>query len=127
MRPLRELLDGDPGCDRLLELVDGCGELDRDIYLRLLEADDPKSVEELAETVDRDRSTTYRSMRRLHENGYLEREQVTYENGGYCYRYRPVDPEDVAASLRDRLATCHDRLDELVDEFRETYSQQADQ
>ncbi len=125
MQPLRELLDGDPGCDRLLEVVDGCAELDREIYVRLLDADSRKSIAEIADVVDRDRSTTYRAVRRLHENGYLRREQETYDNGGYCYRYGPVDPETVAEQLRERLVDCHERLDALIDEFRETYSQNS--
>lgn len=121
MRALGELLEGDPGCEKLLELVDGCGELDHEIYLSLLSSDERRSVDEIAETVDRDRSTTYRAVRRLYENGYLEREQVTYQNGGYCYRYAPVDPEEVAVSLRERVTSCHQRLEALVEEFRETY------
>lgn len=125
MRPLRQLLDDDPECERLLEVLDGCGELDREIYVTLLEADGGRSVVEIAEAVDRDRSTTYRAVRRLHENGYLDREQETYENGGYCYLYAPVDPDEVASTLRTRLVRCHERLDALIEEFRETYGGQA--
>lgn len=124
MQALRELLDDDPGCDRLLEWVDGCGELDQEIYVTLLEADDRMSIDEIAEAVDRDRSTAYRAVRRLHENDYLDREQVTYDNGGYCHRYGAVDPDEVANALRRRLATCHRRLDALVEEFRETHSRE---
>lgn len=125
MRPLREFLDEETECDRLLEVVDGCGELDRKIYLTLLDAESRQSIADIAEAVDRDRSTTYRAVRRLHEHGYVDREQETYDHGGYCYRYSPVDPDEVASALRERILECHERLDDLIEEFRETYGRQS--
>lgn len=121
MRPLREALDGDPPCELLLEWVDGCREIDREIYRDLLHCDEPQSVDEIADSIDRDRSTAYRAVRRLHEKGYLEREQVTYDNGGYCYRFVPTDPEEVAQAIRERLEQYHRDLDNLVEEFRREY------
>lgn len=124
MRSLRELVDGDPECDRLLELVDGCRDLDLRIYRALLSADGRRSIDQIAEAVERDRSTTYRAVRRLHEHGYVDRKQVTYENGGYCYEYDPVDPEVVAGQLRTRIEDCHQALEELLEEFLEQYGGQ---
>lgn len=121
MRPLREALEGDPPCELLLEWVDGCREIDREIYLDLLETDGPKTVDEIAAAIDRDRSTAYRAVRRLHEADYLEREQVTYDNGGYCYRFVATDPDDVATALHERLDQYHRDLDALVEEFRQRY------
>ena len=121
MRPLREALQGDPPCELLLEWVDGCREIDREIYLELLESGEPKSVDDIAEAIDRDRSTAYRAVRRLHEAEYLEREQITYDNGGYCYTYEPKDPNDVAAVLHERIDQYHRDLDALVEEFRRQY------
>ena len=123
MRALADLLKDDPECDAVLELVDGCGELDRKIYRTALDAEDRLTVDEFATLVDRDRSTTYRAIRRLHEHGYLDRERVSYDSGGYCYRYESVDPDVVAGKLSDRLASCHERLQGLVDEFRDRYTQ----
>ncbi len=121
MRPLREALTDDPPCEVLLEWVDGCHELDRKIYLDLLEAERAKTIDEIAATIDRNRSTAYRAVRRLHETGYLTREQVSYDTGGYCYRFAAVDPDTVAASLRERIERYYRDLDELVEEFRCQY------
>lgn len=126
MRPLREALGEDPACDRLLELVDGCGELDRKIYRELLATDVGEKVDDIASRVDRDRSTTYRAVRRLHENGYLEREREAYDDGGYCYRYTAVDPEEVAETLRQRIQQCHAKLESLVEEFQQTYGEDVE-
>ena len=122
MRGFRELLDGDPECEDLLAWVDGCRHLDLEVYRILHETDGRLSVDEIAEDVDRDRSTTYRAVRRLHENGYLDREQVTYDGGGYCYRYAAVDPDEVAAHLEDRVESCHRELTAMVDEFRTRFA-----
>lgn len=121
MRPLREALDGDPPCEMLLEWVDGCREIDREIYRDLVATEGAKSVDQIAEAIDRNRSTAYRSVRRLYDAGYLTREQVTYDNGGYCYRFAATDPEEVASALRERLNRYHRDLDKLVDEFRNQY------
>lgn len=125
MRPLRKALDDDPSCERLLEWVDGCKEIDCDIYLDLLEAEQAKTVDEIAAAIDRERSTAYRAVRRLHDAGYLDREQVTYDNGGYCYRFLPTDPEEVAAQLHERIERCHRDMDALVEEFRQQYGNRA--
>ena len=118
MRSIRDHLTADLDCDSLLECVNGLHELDRTIYFHLLETDECTTVEEIAAAVDRDRSTAYRAVRRLHDAGYLNREQVTYENGGYCYRYEPNDPDDIAASMSVTIDEWHARLDSLVEEFR---------
>ena len=122
MRALADLLDDDPDPDAVLEWVDGCGTLDRELYRTAVDAEDPLTIEQLADAVDRDRSTTYRAVRRLHEHGYFDRERETYETGGYCYRYEAVDPEIVAGRLSERLSRCYDAMQSLVDEFRDGYA-----
>lgn len=121
MSAMRDVLDDDTDCSDLLQLVDGCNGFDCEIYRTLVEAADDFSVDEIAEAVDRDRSATYRAVRRLHDYGYLDREQFTYDSGGYCYRYQAVDPETVATTLRTKIAECHNEFDGLIDDFVETF------
>ena len=121
MRSIRDHLTADLDCDSLLECVNGLHELDRTIYFHLLETDECTTMEDIAAAVDRDRSTAYRAVRRLHDAGYLHREQVTYENGGYCYRYEPIDPDDIATAMSVTIDEWHDRLDSLVEEFRNVH------
>lgn len=122
---LQEVVDEDHDSGWLLEWVHGFAELDRRIFFLLLEADEKRTVDEIAAEVDRDRSTTYRALRRLDDRGYLEREQRTYENGGYCYRYGAVEPDTIARELEETIATCQERLDALLAEFRQSYCEGA--
>lgn len=125
MRPLREALADDPSCEFLLECLDGCREIDVQIYRSLLEEDACKTVDEIATAIDRDRSTAYRAIRRLHEGGYLERRQIIYDTGGYCYEFAPADPDEVARTLHQRLEECHRDMEALVEEFREECHERA--
>ncbi len=113
----------DPDC--LLRYVHGCGRLDRELLHFLLETEERLSVEELATSMDRDRSTVYRSIRRLEEYSYVTKARHTYENGGYCYRYAAAEPDAIAAHLEHRVEACQDRLGELMTEFRSTYCEES--
>lgn len=53
--------------------------LDRDCYRVLVESDDPLTIDETADGIDRERSTAYRSIQRLVERGLLKQEQVNYD------------------------------------------------
>lgn len=120
-----EELRRDLDCEDLLECVHGLTVLDRACFEALASADAPKTIDDIADAVDRERSTVYRSVHRLLESGFVEKEQVNYEHGGYYHVYRPVDPESVAdemAALVDRWSA---KMAELVTEFREQYGERV--
>ena len=118
---LRELVDQEHECGWLLECVDGCSTLDREIFFLLLDVDGKRTVDEIAGLVDRERSTTYRSLRRLEEQGYLEKEQRTYDSGGFCYRYGTAQPDVIFEHLEATITDCQRQLDTLLAEFRRVY------
>ncbi|MEZ3116422.1 helix-turn-helix domain-containing protein [Halobaculum sp. MBLA0147] len=117
---LREELD----CLSLLESFHGLKELDRQVFVALADSEDPLTVKEIGDVVDRERSTAYRAVQRLLEAGYIQKEQVNYEEGGYYHVYRVDETEAVADEMQRMLNDWYAKMGQLIDEFREEYADQ---
>jgi predicted transcriptional regulator len=122
---MQEMLRSDMKCEGLLECFHGLTELDREIFEQLVEADEPETVDDLAEEVDRERSTAYRAVKRLENAGFIEREQRTYAGGGYYHVFHPADPQAVADDMQRLLNDWYAEMGQLIGEFREKYSERA--
>jgi predicted transcriptional regulator len=123
---MQEMLRSDMECEGLLECFHGLTELDRAVFETLVESPEAMTVDDIAERVDRERSTAYRAVKRLEEAGFLEREQRTYEGGGYYHVFRPADPAAVADDMQRMLNDWYAQMGQLIGEFREKYSDRAD-
>lgn len=117
-----ENLQRDMECEGLLECVHGMKQLDREVFEVMVEAAEPLTVDEVADAVDRERSTAYRSIQRLHDAGFLRREQVNYDQGGYYHVFHPADPEEVADEMQRLLNDWYAQMGQLIGEFREEYT-----
>jgi predicted transcriptional regulator len=122
---VRDHLAGDMQCESLLECFHGLKGLDREVFSVLVAANEPLTVDAVAEAVDRERSTAYRSVRRLVDAGFVSSEQINYEDGGYYHVYEPVDAEEVAADLQEMLDDWYGLMDHLIDEFEAKYGERA--
>lgn len=120
-----EELRRDLACEDLLECIHGLTDLDRACFGALADADAALTIDEVADRVDRERSTAYRSVHRLLDAGLLEKDQVNYDQGGYYHVYRPVDPNVVADEMASLVEQWHDRMTVLVDQFREEYGERV--
>jgi predicted transcriptional regulator len=122
---MSEYLKQDMQCEGLLECVHGLKELDKEIFRVLTKASDPLTVDEIAEAVDRERSTAYRSVQRLLQSGFVQKEQVNYEQGGYYHVFRPTDPDEIADEMQRLLNDWYAKMGQLIGEFREKYDEQS--
>lgn len=118
---MSEQLQQDMVCEGLLECFHGLKQLDKTCYQELVDASEPLTVDEVAATVDRERSTAYRSVQRLLSAGVIQKEQVNYENGGYYHVYRPTDPTEVADDMQRLLNDWYVKMGQLIDEFERKY------
>lgn len=118
---MSEYLKQDMQCEGLLECIHGLKSLDREIFLLLTEQDDPLTVDEIAEKVDRERSTAYRSVQRLVTSGFIQKEQINYDQGGYYHVFRPTDPDKIADDMQRMLNDWYAKMGQLIGEFREKY------
>lgn len=105
-------------CEGLLECFFGLNSIDGECYRLVTESDEPLTIDEVAEGVDRDRSTAYRSLRRLLETGLVQKRQVGHEDGGYHHVYSPTDPTEVATELQRTLDGWYAKMGRLIHEFR---------
>lgn len=122
-----ELLQQDMECEGLLECMHGLKQLDRECYGVLVESEDPLTIDEIAEAVDRERSTAYRSIQRLLNAGFIQKQQINYDQGGYYHVYTPSDPSQVADDMQRMLNDWYAKLGQLVQEFEDKYDQKVDQ
>jgi predicted transcriptional regulator len=118
---MTEYLSQDMECEGLLECIHGLKELDKEVFQALKGTAEPLTVDEIAADVERERSTAYRSVQRLLSAGFIQKEQVNYEQGGYYHVYRPTDPDQIADDMQRVLNDWYAKMGQLISEFREEY------
>ena len=122
---MSEMLREDMACEGLLECFHGLSDLDRRVFGELTGADEPLTVDEVAEQVDRERTTAYRSVQRLREAGLVQREQVNRDGGSYYHVFYPVSAEEVAGEMQRLLNDWYAMMGQLIGEFRRKYEEQT--
>lgn len=122
---MAEQLKQDIECEGLLECFHGLKRLDRDCFQALVAANDPLTVDELAKEVNRERSTAYRSVQRLLQAGFIEKDQINYDHGGYYHVYSPTDPSKVADEMQRMLNDWYAMMGQLIQEFEDKYDQSS--
>jgi len=120
---MSEQLRRDMECEGLLECFHGLKELDKECFRALVAADEPLTIDEIADAVDRERSTAYRAVQRLLQTGFIEKEQINYEQGGYYHVYSPTDPSQIADDMQRILNDWYAKMGQLIQEFEEKYDQ----
>ncbi|WP_435074558.1 helix-turn-helix domain-containing protein [Halorubrum sp. HHNYT27] len=118
---MSEQLQRDMVCEGLLECFHGLKQLDKRVFRELVQTETPLTIDEIAEEVDRERSTAYRSVQRLLQAGFIQKEQVNYDQGGYYHVYRPTDPETIADDMQRMLNDWYAKMGQLIREFEDKY------
>lgn len=121
-----EQLQQEMNCDGLLECIHGLKDLDKRCYRQLIQSRDALTIDEIADRIDRERSTAYRSVQRLQDAGLLHEEQENYEQGGYRYRYSPITPSEVAGDMQRLLNDWYAKMGQLIKDFEEEYQSYYD-
>jgi len=122
---MSEMLRRDMQCEGLLECFHDLKTIDKDIFQLLQDRQEPLTVDEIAEQVDRERSTAYRSVQRLLQAGFIQKEQVNYEQGGYYHVYHPRDADEIASEMQRTLNDWYAKMGQLIGEFEEKYKNES--
>ncbi|WP_254762855.1 helix-turn-helix domain-containing protein [Natrinema marinum] len=120
---MSEQLQQDMQCESLLNCFHGLKQLDEECFRALVDAEEPVTVDEIAETVDRERSTAYRSVQRLLQTGFIQKDQINYDQGGYYHVYYPTDPSQIAKDMQRMLNDWYAKMGQLIQEFETKYEQ----
>ena len=118
---MSEYLKQDMQCEGLLECIHGLKGLDREIFQVLTDRSEPLTVDEIADEVDRERSTAYRSVQRLLQSGFVQKDQINYDQGGYYHVFRPTDPDEIADDMQRMLNDWYAKMGQMIGEFRDKY------
>lgn len=121
--PMSEQLQQDMQCEGLLECFHGLKQLDKQVFRTLVETDEPLTVDEIADEVERERSTAYRAVQRLLQTGFIQKEQINYDQGGYYHVYYPTDPSQIADEMQRLLNDWYAKMGQLIQEFEDKYEQ----
>jgi predicted transcriptional regulator len=114
-------LTQDLTCESLLECFHGLKALDQSVFGVLARRDEPLTVDEIADAVDRERSTAYRSVQRLCDAGLVDKTQVNYPDGGYYHVFEPAETDVVADRMQRMLNDWYAEMGRLIGEYREKY------
>jgi predicted transcriptional regulator len=126
-KSMQEMLREDMQCEGLLECFHGFKQLDKEVFRVLTESAEALTIDEIAAEVSRERSTAYRSVQRLLQVGFVRKEQVNYDQGGYYHVFQPTDPEEIANDMQRMLNDWYAEMGTLIGEFREKYDTGTDQ
>lgn len=83
-----------PSLDDVLRTVFDMSETELDVCLCVMEGGE-RTVNELVEQIDYDRSVVARHLHHLVELGVLEKRRRLLKQGGDVYVYAPLDPDEV--------------------------------
>ncbi|SEW31409.1 helix-turn-helix domain-containing protein [Natrinema salifodinae] len=122
-----EMLRQDMQCEGLLECFHDLKEIDKDVFRLLNDVDEPLTVDEIADHIERERSTAYRSVKRLLQAGFLQKDQVNYEQGGYYHVYHPRDADEITQEMQRMLNDWYAKMGQLIGEFGEKYADEPGQ
>lgn len=118
---MSEQLQQDMECEGLLECIHGLKQLDKECFSVLVESEEALTIDEVADRVDRERSTAYRSIQRLLQSGFIQKEQINYDQGGYYHVYYPTDPTQIANDMQRMLNDWYAKMGQLIQEFEDKY------
>jgi len=124
---MSEMLRQDMQCEGLLECFHNLKEIDKDVFRLLNETDEPLTVDEIADKIDRERSTAYRSVKRLLQAGFIQKEQVNYDQGGYYHVYLPRDADEIAQEMQRLLNDWYAQMGQLIGDFSDKYGDASEQ
>jgi predicted transcriptional regulator len=123
---MREQLQQEMECEGLLECFHGLKELDKECFRALVRAEEPLTVDEIAEAIDRERSTAYRAVQRLLSTEFIQKEQINYDQGGYYHVYRPTDSSEITGQMQRTLNDWYAKMGQLIQEFETKYSDETE-
>ncbi|MBS3781058.1 MAG: ArsR family transcriptional regulator [Candidatus Thermoplasmatota archaeon] len=102
--------------ENVIECIYDLSELDKEI-LSLLSGDEELRSSEIAERINKDQSTAYRSLEKLSDCGLIYKEKHNIRNGGYYFLYSRRPLEKIKQEARKTVDRWYEEVVEAVQEL----------
>jgi predicted transcriptional regulator len=103
-------------CQDLLSCLYNLKPTDLQVFLELTK-NQWTTLDKIAESVQRDRSSTHRCLAKLVSAGLIHKQSRGLKNGGYYHVYSIVDPEKIKEHARQKVKEITSGLELLIDKF----------
>ncbi|XHH08630.1 MAG: helix-turn-helix domain-containing protein [Candidatus Bathyarchaeia archaeon] len=103
-------------CQDLLTCLYNLKPIDLEILLAV--AKNPQAtLDQIAQTVQRDRSSVHRCLSKLLSANLVVKQSKTLKGGGYYHAYTMVEPDKIKAHAKERVKEITDSLNNLIETF----------
>jgi predicted transcriptional regulator len=103
-------------CSDLLSCLYNLKPIDLEVF-REVARNENSTVDQIAELVQRDRSSTHRCLSKLVSAGLVHKQSKTLKGGGYYHVYSMVEPFKIKNHARQRVKEITESLQGLIDNF----------
>jgi predicted transcriptional regulator len=103
-------------CQDLLSCLYNLKPTDIDV-LRTVAKTPNATLDDIAEKVQRDRSSVHRCLSKLLSANLVTKETKTIKGGGYYHTYNMVEPEQIKKHAKERVKEITESLEGLIDSF----------
>jgi predicted transcriptional regulator len=103
-------------CSDLLSCLYNLKPIDLEVFLEVAKKDSA-TLDQVAESVQRDRSSTHRCLSKLVSAGLLHKKSITLKGGGYYHVYSVVEPSKIKEHAGQKVKEITESLEDLIDTF----------
>jgi len=103
-------------CQDLLSCIYNLKPIDLEIFLQVAK-NQWTTLDQIAESVQRDRSSTHRVLAKLQSVGLIHKQSCGIKGGGYYHKYVAADPAKIKANAKQRVKEITDSLQNLIENF----------
>jgi predicted transcriptional regulator len=108
-------------CSDLLSCLYNLKPIDLEIFLEVARKDDA-TLDQIAESVQRDRSSIHRCLAKLVSAGLVHKQSRTLKGGGYYHVYKAVEPSKIKEQARQKVKEITGGLEDLIDNFESDFT-----
>ncbi len=103
-------------CSDLLSCLYNLKTIDLEVFLEVAKQD-YATLDQVAESVKRDRSSIHRCLAKLVSTGLVHKQSRTLKGGGYYHVYSAVDPSRIKEHARQKVKEITEGLEDLINNF----------
>ena len=103
-------------CQDLLSCMYNLKPIDLEVFLQVAK-NQWATLDQIAESVKRDRSSTHRVLAKLQSAGLIHKQSRGLKGGGYYHIYAAANPEKIKENAKQRVKEITDSLQNLIENF----------